>query len=129
MNDYMLRILNGGAAQNDWPKEKHLEFVKKCEVYIKDLQARGQLIAAQPLARQGVVLSRSGRQWSEHALDVHTEVQVGYYLVRAENVAAAVEIAKGNPEFEYSDAARVEVRPLKAEEAISGYAYPTLKPA
>lgn len=129
MNDYMLRILNGGTAQNDWPKEKHLEFVKKCEVYIKDLQAKGRLIAAQPLARQGVVLTRDGNKWNEHALDVHTEVQVGYYLVRADNVAAAVEIAKGNPEFEYSDAARVEVRPLKAEEAASGYAYPTLKPA
>jgi len=125
----MLRILNGGTAQNDWPKEKHLEFVKKCEVYIKQLQARGQLIAAQPLARQGVMLSRAGGGWSEQAMDVHTEIQVGYYLVRADSVAAAIEIAKGNPEFEYSAAARVEVRPLKAEEAISGYAYPTLKPS
>jgi len=129
VNDYMLRILNGGVAKNDWPKEKHLEFVKICEVYIKDLQSRGQLVAAQPLARQGVVLSRAGERWSEEALDLDTEVQVGYYLVRAESVAAAVEIAKGNPEFEYSAAARVEVRPLKAEEAISGYSYPTLKPA
>jgi hypothetical protein len=125
----MLRILNDGTAQNDWPKEKHLEFVKKCEVYIKDLQARGQLVAAQPLARQGVVLSGSGKQWTEQPLDVRAEVQVGYYLIRAESVAAAVDIAKGNPEFEYSDSARVEIRPLKAEEAISGYAYPTLKPA
>lgn len=129
MKDYMLRILNDGTAQNDWPKQKHLEFVRKCEVYIKDLQARGQLVAAQPLARQGVVLSRSSEQWNQQPLDLNAEVQVGYYLVRAANVAEAVEIAKGNPEFEYSAAARVEVRPLTAEEAISGYTYPTLNPA
>ena len=129
MKDYMLRILNGGTAQNDWPKEKHLEFVRKCEVYIKELQARGQLVAAQPLARQGVILSHSGGQWREQAIDVGAEVQVGYYLVRAESIADAVEIAKGNPEFEYGATARVEVRPLKQEEAISGYTYPTLKPA
>jgi len=127
MKDYMLRVLNGGTAQNDWSKEKHLEFVRKCEVYIKDLQARGQLVAAQPLARQGVVLSRGGnRDWSEAPLELEAEVQVGYYLVRAESIADAVQIAKGNPEFEYGETARVEVRPLKAEEAASGYKYPTL---
>jgi hypothetical protein len=53
------------------------------------------------------------------------EIQTGYYLVKAENLDAAIAIAKGNPEFEYSTTARVEVRPLKAEEAATGFRYPT----
>jgi hypothetical protein len=129
MNDYMLRVLNAGTAQDDWPKPKHLEFVRECETYINDLQSRGQLVAAQPLARQGVLVERHGEQWDERPLDLNTEVQVGYYLVRAANLADAIQIAKGNPEFHYGTSARVEVRPLTAEEAVSGYAYPKLTPA
>lgn len=122
----MLRVLNVGTAQQDWPPERHLEFVRKCEVYIKDLQALGKLIAAQPLARQGFVLAKSAGGWTEQPLQLEREVQVGYYLVRAESLHEAAEIAKGNPEFEYGASARVEVRPLTAEEQTSGYAYPTL---
>ena len=125
MNDYMLRVLNGGTSQKDWSPERHLEFVRACEAYIGDLKRQSKLIAAQPLARQGVVLSGATGQWKEQPLDVREEIQVGYYLVRADSLADAVAIAKGNPEFAYGATARVEVRPVKAEEADSGFVYPT----
>jgi hypothetical protein len=125
----MFRVLNDATAQSDWPQERHLEFVQKCEVYIKGLQTRNQLVGAQPLARQGVIVSRSGAGWTEQPLQSTGEIQVGYYVIRAPNLGEAVQIAKANPEFEYGTSARVEVRPLTDEEDISGYAYPKLHSA
>ena len=125
MNDYMLRILNRGDHQRDWSSDRHLEFVKKCEVYIGRLKQAGKLHSAQPLAKQGAILSGSPGHWNVTPLDVRSEIQVGYYHIRAESLAEAIEIAKGNPEFDYGSTARVEVRPLKAEEASTGFVYPT----
>ena len=104
----MFRVLNDATSQSDWPQERHLEFVQTCEVYIKGLQTRNQLVGAQPLARQGVIVSRSGAEWKEQPLQSTGEIQVGYYVIRAPNLAEAVQIAKGNPEFEYGTTARVE---------------------
>ena len=125
MNDYMLRVLNRGDHQKDWPADRHREFVRKCEIYINALQQAGKLHSAQPLAKQGAVLSRVQGEWSVATLNVGEEIQTGYYHVRAESLQDAIEIAKGNPEFEYSTTARVEIRPLKAEEESTGFRYPT----
>jgi hypothetical protein len=125
MKQYMLRVLNKGDHQQGWPEGRHEAFVKQCEVYIKRMQEAGNLSAAQPLAKQGVTLSGRPGHWRVEPLDVHQEIQVGYYLVRAESVEAALELAKGNPEFEYGEAARVEVRPIKAEEESTQFVYPT----
>jgi hypothetical protein len=125
MKEYMLRVLSQGDHQQEWPEERHRAFVKQCEVYIGRLQEAGNLHAAQPLARQGLTLSGGPGRWHVEPLDVRREIQVGYYLVRAENIDAALELAKGNPEFEYGAAARVEVRPIKTEEEGTGFVYPT----
>lgn len=125
MPDYMLRVLNRGDHQKDWPKDRHTEFVKKCEVYIGAMQKANQLHSAQPLSKQGAVLSGTPGHWHVEALDTNQEIQVGYYHIKAKDLAEAIELAKGNPEFAYSATARVEVRPLKAEEKDTGFVYPT----
>jgi len=52
------------------------------------------------------------------------EVIVGYYHILGEDLNDAIAIAKGNPEFEYGTTARIEVRPIKAKEESTGFAYP-----
>ncbi len=52
------------------------------------------------------------------------EVQVGYYHIVAKDMKEAIEIAKGNPEFEYGTTARIEVRPIKTKEESTSYVYP-----
>ena len=42
----------------------------------------------------------------------------------ASNIEEAIEIAKRNPEFEYTNTARVEVRPIKTKEVSTGLVYP-----
>jgi hypothetical protein len=55
-------------------------------------------------------------------------VIVGYYHILAEDLEEAIAIAKKNPEFAYSTTARIEVRPIKTKEVITGYVYPKTEP-
>jgi hypothetical protein len=124
VSEYMLRILNRGDHQAAWTSDRHREFVKKCETYIMELQQMGQLRAAQPLVKRGAIVARAGTAWSVDPLNTADEIQVGYYHIVADTLDQAVEIAKKNPEFEYSTTARVEIRPLKEVEEDTGFAYP-----
>ncbi len=124
MNEYMLLIRNQGDGKAGLSKEQHLEFVKKCEVYVGILQKVGRLVAAQPLLREGKTISKVNGEWQESAVNPVKEIQVGYYHILADNIEDAVTIAKGNPEFEYVKTATIEVRPLKMKEEKTGFIYP-----
>jgi len=105
-------------------EEKHLEFVKQCEIYMDQLKSREQLIAAQPLMRDGVIISKKDGVWKTILLDLTTEVQVGYYHVTVNNIDEAIEIAKNNPEFAYVPSGSIEVRPIKVKEEKTDFVYP-----
>ena len=124
MPEYMLLVRNEYDHQQAWTDDQHHEFLKKCEVYINRLNANGQIIIAQPLIREGKIISGSKGEWKEAPFNQNKEVQVGYYHIRAKNMDEAIEIAKGNPEFEYGTKARIEVRPIKTKEETTGYTYP-----
>jgi hypothetical protein len=125
MPEFMLHIRNTVDSQAAWPPEQHQRFLKACERYIAELKGLGALIAAQPLLREGRILSGSPGAWKEVPFNETREVQVGYYHIRARDLEAAIAFAKGNPEFEFSDTARIEVRPIKMHEADTGFVYPT----
>ena len=120
----MLLVRNTGDHLSSLSAEKHEEFLKACEKYIGKLKAQGKLLAAQPLVKQGVVLSRAGKGWNEIPLHKDGDVQVGYYHILAEDLDEAIAIAKENPEFEYTATASVEVRPIKMKEQSTGFVYP-----
>ena len=124
MKEFMLLIRNDINNQSSWTPEQHTEFLKKCEAYIAKLKKEKRLISAQPLVREGTIISKSDAGWMETAFNVSKEVQVGYYHVYARDLEEATEMAKGNPEFEYGKTARVEVRPIRMKEESTGFAYP-----
>jgi hypothetical protein len=124
MAEFMLAIINQADQKSEWTPERHLAFVKQCEVYIHSLKAAGQLIAAQPLQREGRRVSGAPGSWRESALEKSGKVQVGYYHLRARDMDEAVALAKQNPEFEYSSTAEAEIRMIKTEEASTGFVYP-----
>jgi hypothetical protein len=124
MQEFMLLIRNVSEHLCALSPEEHEQFLKSCENYIGNLKTGGKLIAAQPLIRQGIIISRSAGVWKETAFNENNEVQVGYYHILANDMAEAIAIAKGNPEFEYGSTARVEVRPVKMKENTTGYVYP-----
>jgi len=120
----MLHVLNRMDHLTALSPEQNLEFLKKCESYIGRLKNEGKLIAAQPLAREGKIISGSGGSWKEVPFNQTEEVHVGYYHILANDLDEAIAIAKGNPEFEYTKTARVEVRPVKMKEKETGFVYP-----
>jgi hypothetical protein len=125
MNEFMLLIRNEIDHESTWSREKHQQFLKSCENYIAKLKKDGKLKTAQPLVREGFIISSSNGKWKEIPFNENKEVQVGYYHIFARDMREAIEIAKGNPEFEYGTTARIEVRPIKTKEETTNYVYPT----
>lgn len=124
MKEYMLLIRNEFDHQAHWSPDQHREFLEKCERYIGRLNDAGKLISAQPLVREGKMVSGTHGAWNEGLFRDSAEVIVGYYHVRADDMNDAVAIAKENPEFEFGTTARVEVRPIKMKEEETGFVYP-----
>jgi hypothetical protein len=122
--EFMLYIRNAGDAKAALSADEHLSFIKKCEVYIGRLKAAGKLIAAQPIMREGIILSKTADDWAKSTIDLTKEVQVGYYHITANDIDEAIEIAKSNPEFEYVPSASIEVRPIKMKEEETNFVYP-----
>jgi hypothetical protein len=124
MKEFMLLIYNEGDQKSALTHDEHREFLRKCESYIGTLKKDGKLISAQPLAREGRIVSGSKSGWKETPFDKNREIQVGYYHILASDIDEAVTIAKGNPEFDYGTTARIEVRPVKTAERTTGFVYP-----
>ena len=124
MKEFMLYIRNEGDAKAALSSEEHLAFVKRCEVYIGKLKSEGKLIAAQPIIREGFVISKSGDNWNKATIDTAKETQVGYYHLRADSIEEAIELAKLNPEFEYVPSAKIEIHPIKTKEEKTDFVYP-----
>jgi len=124
MQEFMLLIRNESDAKASLTAEEHLAFIKKCEAYIGILKGRGKLIAAQPLIREGFIVSRTNADWLEQPVEVNGKIQVGYYHILADDIAEAIHIAKDNPEFEYVPSATIEVRPVKTNEKETAFVYP-----
>jgi len=123
MKEFMLLIRNEIDHQAEWSPEQHKQFLKKCEIYIGKLKKEGKLISAQPLIREGKIISGTKGAWKEIPFNENNEVQVGYYHILAKDMDEAIAIAKENPEFEYGKTARVEVRPIKTKEETTNYVY------
>jgi hypothetical protein len=124
MREFMLLIRNEVDRQSEWSSERHQQFLQQCEKYIGKLKSDGKLISAQPLVREGKMVLGSKGNWHEGPFSETKEVIVGYYHIRATDLNEAVVIAKGNPEFEFGDTARIEVRPIKINEEETGFIYP-----
>ena len=125
MKEFMLLIRNEADSKTAFSDERENEFLEACRVYIQKLQKNGNLKTAQPLVREGKMLSCPNGTWMEGAYSEQKEVIVGYYHILAKDLDEAVALAKGNPEFEYTSTARIEVRPIKTKEETTAYVYPT----
>jgi len=125
MKEFMFYIRNEKDAKKALTEDQHLAFIKKCEVYIGMLKSEDRLIAAQPIVREGVVISKLNNEWIEKDISTDKQVQVGYYHIRANDIDDAIRMAKENPEFEYVPSASIEVRPIKTKESETGFVYPT----
>ena len=93
-------------------------------VYIEDLKKKGNLKSAQPLDREGKMISGTTASFKDGPYNESKEIIVGYYHILANDIDEAIAIAKRNPEFAFVKGAKIEVRPIKMKEQSTNYVYP-----
>ena len=122
--EFMLLIRNQVDHLSHLSPEENQHFLQDCMDYIGTLKKEGKLKAAQPLIKEGKMISGSKGSWKDGPFNETKEVIVGYYHILAKDIDEAIAIAKMNPEFAYTPMARIEVRPIKAVEQTTGFTYP-----
>lgn len=127
MKEFMFFIRKSTDSKLSLAADQHQQFLKGCENYIEDLKSKGRLISAQPIERNGKIISGKPGNWSEAPFNESREVIGGYYHILADNLEEAIEIAKANPEFQFNKGTRIEVRPIKMKEESTGFVYPAKK--
>jgi len=120
----MLLIRNTGDGKTALSPEQQQQFLKACQVYIEDLKKNGNLKSAQPLVREGVMISGSVNNFQTGSYSETDEILVGYYHILANDLDEAVIIAKRNPEFSFIKGAKIEVRPIRMIEQSTNFTYP-----
>ncbi|MDP4148199.1 MAG: YciI family protein [Bacteroidota bacterium] len=125
MKEFMLLIRNEGDNKSALSPQEQQEFLKACQVYIEDLMKKGNLKSAQPLVREGKMISGAPGHFKDGPYNESKEIIVGYYHILANDLDEAVAIAKRNPEFAFKKGAKIEVRPIKMVETSTQFTYPT----
>ena len=107
MNNFMF-LFRGGVTPTS-PEEMQAQ-MRKWMGWIQRLRDEGKYIAGDPLQGAGKVLS-SRKVITDGPFAEGKEVVGGYFLVRAETLEQAAEMAKDCPIFESGGS--VEVRPVQ----------------
>jgi hypothetical protein len=124
MKEFMFFIRKNSDSKETLSTDKFQQFLKGCEIYINDLKKQGKLISAQPIDRDGTIVSGKKGEWKNTPFNESKEIIGGYYHILADDLEEAIEIAKANPEFEFNSDTRIEVRPIKMKEESTGFIYP-----
>jgi hypothetical protein len=119
MKEFMLLIRTQGDHLAEMSPEQQQRHVEKVMNYMGGLVKSGKLNSAQPLDMEGVIISGSGGKLKDGPFNETKEVIAGYFLVQANSLEEAIQIAKDNPVFEDGTGARIEVRPIKVMEGIN----------
>jgi hypothetical protein len=124
MKEFMLLIRNDDDGKAGFSPEQQQQFLKACMIYIENLIKDGKLKGAQPLVREGKMISGKPGAFKDGPYNETKEIIVGYYHILAKDMDEAIAIAQGNPEFAWVKGAKIEVRPIKMMEESTSYVYP-----
>lgn len=124
MKEFMLLIRNDGDGKSALSPEQQQQFLNDCMVYIQNLIRDGKLKGAQPLVREGKMVSGRPGAFKDGPYNESKEIIVGYYHIIAKDMEEAIAIAQRNPEFAYVKGAKIEVRPIKTVEESTSFVYP-----
>jgi hypothetical protein len=113
MKDYLLLFRGGDARriqeQNDPAKwQAHM---MKWKTWMEGLGKAGKFIGGQPLNEDGSVIKGSRKTITDGPFTEGKEIVGGYLMIKANDMAEAVELSKGCPLLEHEGI--VEVRELK----------------
>ena len=107
-NEYML-LFSSNEWYNELSQSELQTLMAQAKLWFDGIMAKGQAKGGQALARQGATVSgKNARVISDGPFAESKEAVAGFFVVQAESLDAAAEIAKGCPGLEYGQT--VEVR-------------------
>ena len=105
-------LLRGGIPNEDLSPEEMQVQIEKYMNYIQSLREKGHFVAGEPLEDSGKVLSGAGgRSITDGPFTESKEEVGGYFLIKARDLAEAVELSKGCPIL--ANGGSIEVRPIQ----------------
>jgi len=110
MKEYMYLFRGGDARRAQESPEEMQKHMQKWRVWMDGLAKAGQLVAGQPLDNEGKVVAKSGNLITDGPFTEGKEVVAGYLIVKAKDLAGAVELSKGCPIYEFDGT--TEIREL-----------------
>jgi hypothetical protein len=119
MKEFMLLIRTQGDHLEALSAEQRQQHLEKVMNYMGALIKSEKLNSAQPLEMEGTIISGTSGKFKDGPFNETKEVIAGYFLIKANNLQEAIEIAKANPVFEDDTEARIEVRPIKIMAGIN----------
>ena len=109
-NEYLL-LFRGNEWYNSLSPEQLQKAMTDFKAWFDRLTEQGKLKAAQPLVREGKIVSgKNGRIVADGPFAESKEAIGGYFLLAVSGLDEAVAIAKTCPSLEYGT--QVEVRPV-----------------
>ncbi|BDC98516.1 YciI family protein [Persicobacter psychrovividus] len=109
MKDYMILIFPEGNPVEEKTGESHRGDIKDIGQYLERLSLQGHLKEAQPLEPGAVTIRGTEGNFEVTSLPPNQVDIAGYYMITADNMQQAVNIAQGDPRF--GDGAwRMEIR-------------------
>ena len=107
MKDFMLIFL-GAAEQYDFSPEQMQEHMQKWFGWIEDLKAKKIYVSGEALLPAGKTVKGAKALVTDGPFAESKELVGGYFIVKADSIEAATEIAKGCPDLPLEGS--VEVR-------------------
>ena len=111
MKEYLFLFRGGDGATIRKSPDKWQAHMQKWMQWMGGLQAKGQLINAQPLSQTGKLITGTSKIITDGPFVEGKEMVGGYLMCKADSYDNAVEIAKDCPILEFEDG-KVEVREI-----------------
>lgn len=110
-NQYMFLVRGAACDAGSLSPEQMQTQMREVYAWIDGLTKKGVMTAAQPLTREGKILSgKSGSIISDGIAAESKEAVGGFFIVNASTLDEAVSIARTSPAFNHG--ARLEVRQI-----------------
>jgi len=109
MRDY-LYIIRGGDDLSGYSPEQMQAHMQDWQKWMGGIAEAGKLVGGEPLENPGKTLVEGGTKVMDRPLAEGKELVGGYLIMKADNLDAAVELAKDCPGFEHN--CTIEVREI-----------------
>ena len=111
MKDFLLILKTEGSVWTDLSPEQLQKHMEHGNAYIGNLMKTGKLKNANPVDKGSRIVTENNGVMKDGPFNETKEVIAGYFLIAAEDINEAVEIAKANPIFK-DIPTKIEVHPM-----------------